>query len=54
MIAIFSRSFATEGAHDLPSCLDARRAREVPGCNATTDIAEGLRLTYEAARTEVP
>jgi UDP-glucose 4-epimerase len=35
------------------SCLDATRAREVLGWEATTDIAEGLRLTYEAAFAEL-
>jgi UDP-glucose 4-epimerase len=34
------------------SCLDASRAREVLGWEATTDIADGLRLTYEAALAE--
>ena len=34
------------------SCLDAGRAREVLGWEATTDIADGLRLTYEAALAE--
>jgi UDP-glucose 4-epimerase len=34
------------------SCLDATRAREVLGWEATTDIADGLRLTYEAALAE--
>jgi UDP-glucose 4-epimerase len=31
------------------SCLDAGRAREVLGWEATTDITDALRLTYEAA-----
>jgi UDP-glucose 4-epimerase len=35
------------------SCLDASRAREVLGWEATTDIADGLRLTYDAAVAEV-
>jgi UDP-glucose 4-epimerase len=30
------------------SCLDASRAREVLGWNASTPIADGLRLTYES------
>lgn len=34
------------------SCLDARRALEVLGWEATTDIAEGLRRTYDAAVAE--
>jgi UDP-glucose 4-epimerase len=34
------------------SCLDATRAREVLGWEAATDIADGLRLTYEAAVAE--
>jgi UDP-glucose 4-epimerase len=34
------------------SCLDASRARDVLGWEATTDIADGLRLTYEAALAE--
>jgi len=34
------------------SCLDATRAREVLGWEATTDIADGLGLTYEAALAE--
>ncbi len=34
------------------SCLDATRAQEVLGWEATTDIADGLRLTYEAALAE--
>lgn len=35
------------------SCLDATRAREVLGWEATTDIYDGLRLTYEGALAEV-
>jgi UDP-glucose 4-epimerase len=34
------------------SCLDATRARDVLGWEATTDIADGLRTTYEAALAE--
>ena len=34
------------------SCLDATRARRVLGWEATTDVAAGLRLTYEAALAE--
>ncbi|MEA2185901.1 MAG: UDP-glucose 4-epimerase [Solirubrobacteraceae bacterium] len=34
------------------SCLDATRAHEILGWSATTDIADGLRLTYEGALAE--
>jgi UDP-glucose 4-epimerase len=34
------------------SCLDATRAHEILGWRATTDIADGLRLTYEGALAE--
>jgi nucleoside-diphosphate-sugar epimerase len=34
------------------SCLDATRAREVLGWEATTDIADGLGLTYAGALAE--
>jgi UDP-glucose 4-epimerase len=34
------------------SCLDASRARELLGWEATTDIADALRLTYAAALTD--
>ncbi|HEX8159851.1 MAG TPA: NAD-dependent epimerase/dehydratase family protein [Solirubrobacteraceae bacterium] len=34
------------------SCLDASRAHDVLGWSATTDIADGLRLTYEGALAE--
>jgi UDP-glucose 4-epimerase len=34
------------------SCLDATRAQEILGWSATTDIADGLRLTYEGALAE--
>jgi UDP-glucose 4-epimerase len=34
------------------SCLDATRAREVLAWEATTDITDGLRLTYDAALAE--
>jgi UDP-glucose 4-epimerase len=41
--------FAPERIGELErSCLDAARARELLGWRASTPIAEGLRLTYEA------
>ena len=35
------------------SCLDATRARELLGWQASTPIADGLRLTYESVAARV-